>query len=281
MLVERLRLSDGRTVVLKAATRWRGVGDMVDAALRTEIELHARVPGLAPWRPTLLATVGAEDWLGLAIEDLDQPGRREPPWSPSDAESIAVGLAAMHEGTLGSTHPAGVIAWPTADYWRRAADEGSLSTEWRRWVRAAAPAASSAISVAAGLAKPRCVTHGDVYDNNIFLVGGQLRLIDWTHVGWTSPARDAVSWALSGETWSGISAPKSFQTYEQHAGVQPVEEKRSAIAGTTGYMILRLGQVGSGTQDHQYLARRLQPAARWLAQELDLEPRPETQDLAS
>jgi hypothetical protein len=59
---------------------------------------------------------------------------------------------------------------------------------------------------------------GDVYDANIFLIGGQLRLADWANAGWTSPSRDAVSWALSAETWSGINAQSAFAVYEQHAG---------------------------------------------------------------
>jgi hypothetical protein len=112
------------------------------------------------------------------------------------------------------------------------------------------------------------VTHGDVYDKNIFLVGGHLRLIDWANVGWTSPSRDVVSWALNAETWSGINAPSAYAIYEQHAGPQPDEQRRSALAVTTGYMAKRLGQEAAGTNKYQYLLGRLGPAARWLAQEL-------------
>ncbi|HEV2033836.1 MAG TPA: phosphotransferase [Candidatus Dormibacteraeota bacterium] len=275
-VVERLRLTDGRSVVFKAATRWRGSGEMLDAAIRTEIGLYAKVPALTAWRPSLLSSVETDEWVGLVVENLDQPGRRLPPWSPADAESIAIGLAAAHGETLDGTHPPGLIAHREDDYWNRAATEGDLSVEWRTWVRAIAAPASSAIATAAVLASPRCVTHGDVYDDNIFLVGGQLRLIDWAQVGWTSPSRDAVSWALNAETRSGINAPSAFAMYEQHAGTQPVEECRSALAVTTGFMVLRLGQEPAGTEMHHYLIRRLRPAATWLAQELDVMQPPGT-----
>ena len=83
-----------------------------------------------------------------------------------------------------------------------------------------------------------------------------------------------MSWALSAETWSGIGAPTAFNTYEQYAGEQPILDRRAALAVTAGFIVLRLGQVTPGTDQHEYLLRRLDPAARWLAQELDLAPPP-------
>jgi hypothetical protein len=267
-LVERLRLSDGRSVVFKAATRWKGAGMTAEFTIHTETQLYEQVPALTQWRPALLVTIRTDDWAGFVVEDLDQPGRRVPPWPPADAESIVIGLALAHNETLDGTHPSGVIAHPEHDYWSQAASEGILSDDWRGWVRAVAAPASAAIAAGVAVPSPRCVTHGDVYDKNIFLVGGRLRLIDWANVGWTSPSRDAVSWALNAETWSGIDAPSAYAFYEQHAGQQPDEQRRSALAVTAGYMAKRLGQEAAGTNKYQYLLGRLRPAARWLAQEL-------------
>lgn len=273
-VVERLRLVDGRTVVLKAAERWRGSGEMLDAAIGTEIDLYSRVPQLMKWRPALLATVMTEGWRGFVMEDVDQPGRSLPPWSSADADAISVGLAAVHRETLDRAEIPGVIPYPPHNFWTRAADEGVLSTAWRTWAREMAVAASAVIASSAASVTPRCVTHGDVYDNNIVLLSGRLQLIDWAQVAWTSPARDAVSWALSAETWSGIGAATVLQTYERYAGEQPVPDRRAALAVATGFIVLRLGQVAPGSDQHRYLLRRLDPAATWLAQELDVAPPP-------
>jgi hypothetical protein len=55
-----------------------------------------------------------------------------------------------------------------------------------------------------------------------------------------------------------------------------LEQRRSAPASKTRFMVLRLGQERAGTDKHQYLLGRLGPAARWLAQELDVIGLPRT-----
>jgi hypothetical protein len=139
---------------------------MLDYGINREIGFYRDVPQLAPWRAALLGTIRSEHWVGLLLADLDQPGRRVAPWSSDDAEAIAAGLAAMHGETLNGAPPTGVLVYSEDDYWNRAAEEGEHSPEWRRWITEASTTASAAITTnrAAG---SLCVTHGDIYDNNI------------------------------------------------------------------------------------------------------------------
>jgi hypothetical protein len=50
------------------------------------------------------------------------------------------------------------------------------------------------------------------------------------------------------------------------------------LAAASGFMILRLGQERHGTELRRYLARHVDPAVRWLAQELGVTSPPSAHD---
>jgi aminoglycoside phosphotransferase (APT) family kinase protein len=139
---------------------------------------------------------------------------------------------------------------------------------------AARAAAAPAIAALVGASYPRCVTHGDVIDGNVVLVDGELVLIDWAKAAWTSPARDAVRWAMAVEAYGSAPAPAALAAYAVRAGRPPDLALRATLASATGYLLLQLGQAGGDDPLRRHLKSRLAPAVRWFASEFGLPPPP-------
>jgi len=103
-VVSRLLFANGETLVLKAVPPasldarldWPG-------ELQREIELYASHPELDRWRPELRAALANGGWRGLLMEDLGE-SLRPPPWTGAAVGSVAAGLAAMHESSIGAGH---------------------------------------------------------------------------------------------------------------------------------------------------------------------------------
>lgn len=274
--VLRLFLADGRQAVLKAASALSDPTGAVDwvAVLGREIRAYHSLPMLRHWQPVVSGTFDVGGWTVLLLEDLGGL-QRVPPWTAQSIETAAAELARLHAATLGRVAPAGTV--PDVDiptffgqFTARGRQLGDLPPAWDceagwKWLAEACRVGTHRMEAALAQV-PRCVAHGDVRSDNLFLDGGDLRLIDWAESTWTSPARDSVYWALGVEIRGGGDARAVHARYLAHAPDVPPVAVHGAVARFTGYLLDRL-QAG---QTPGYLRplrlALLAPALRWFSE---------------
>lgn len=267
-LVSRVRCADSSVVIVKAAERYRGSEATYEFDLLREIELYDQVPAITAWRPERIADRTTDRWRILVMADLEQPGRRLPPWSDADLNDSARGLAMLHSQTLGGAQPAGILATREREYWMRLStgEAPPLGNVWASWMQDAAPVARAAAETGQVADYRQCVTHGDLHPDNIFLAEGLLRLVDWAQSRWTSPERDAIRWALTVENTGGATAPDAYSVYErERTDATSPEARAAALSAVCGFILLRLGQEAPGSTMRRRLLNQLGPASRWMA----------------
>ena len=301
----RLKLADGRYVVLKAAPPAAASRAEIDwhEILRREIHVYREVPHLDRWRPRFFGDFEAKGWFGLLLEDLSN-ARRVPPWNDEEVETCARGLAEMHAATLEHTatlERAATLEEAAADtplheqahsrfalIRERAGQRGSLPQacdrpDWWRWIDEAARRGAALFDEPQTQTEPLCYIHYDVRSDNLFLRDGRLLLVDWPDAARQTPFLDSVYWALGVETEAEhLTASDAHARYLAHARLNYLADARlasargikQALAFCAAYFVSALQADGSPPHVQALRLRYLSPTLRWFAREFDLDAPP-------
>jgi hypothetical protein len=242
-------LADGRRAFFKGVDP--NSSQFAKNALLNEERFYRELaPLISDWIPALYANFHSKDWHVLLLEDLGP--KSVPPWTPTKARQVAVGIAEFHRATLSKELPSWVpfiTTWVSKRTWNEITGNGQNfeniattgGTDRERvetacqWLQTVFPLLTGLNENVTNLPGPYVLLHFDIRSDNLRLTRKGLRLFDWPFATCGSPEWDLVEFAQSVTVEGGVAPEKVVEWYAERLPVN-TGALDSAISGFAGFL---------------------------------------------
>lgn len=232
--------------------------------LRAEMRVLAMLPPLIA--PGVLSAVDEPVGAALVLEAVEgrHPGT---PWAEDDLHAIAESLRILST-TIAPHGMAGAADSMLPDFtrWSEIAGASQLHDGLPGDIRDRLPELVRIESGFRGAVSGEVLVHDDVRADNILIVDGRARLLDWPHARRGAPWIDLPCLLPSIEASGGPRCEDAWPLFEEH-GAPPMREMLPVIAGFASFLWHEQAQPEIPQLPGLRAFQRAQaiPALRWLA----------------
>jgi Phosphotransferase enzyme family len=248
-----VQLSDGRSAFAKGAT-----DDLTERWLRAEHDVYTQLGG--SFMPELLGWDDSGPRPILLIEDLSR-AHWPPPWRPGDVDLVLAALEELHRCPTWLRLPRLEDEYPSSGGWQEvAADPGpflSVGLASSDWLDTNLDLLRSASDRAARSGE--AVVHGDIRSDNLCLLDGRARIVDWNWASVGNPDADITFW---------------FPSLVLEGGAPPFEPSPELMAWVSGFFASYAGlpQIPNAPGVRAIQLAQLRIALPWTCRLLQIEP---------